>query len=812
MRDPFRKGLGYAIQWYDNLKVRIEERVEAAIVAADEELESAKVPDKPKPIPSDGLPDSSPPKVPDKPKPIPSDGLPDSSPQPTSSDPLTECARILRQRCPACFGGTNFGKTFNEGGDIHVCIDGNFNHRHLISSGDCPKFYDPEYFLPKSQIDDAGHRIELVRKKKPKKVTPEVPNEAVDECETSHVAGSGSNSKTNMEKFDDGGVMALVCRHDIPLFLANIDTPGEQQKYGVALLMHLFTLIPRSATVAALYDVGCVLDRSSKLYDIFPDSMTDRLQFATSAMHAYVHQWACQLVYNPRLRVGLGLTDGEGVERLWSRLRKLVGITRTSHRGRRIWMLDRQVRLIGLEHRDDLGLWIHRRLSKGVEGQDEAARKTLLECNIPESTLRAQWELQRKSQLSLRAHAPVRLKKELDTVLSLQGELDSIDEAIGKMKTEFSRTSSVPKQALASLASLQALQAELKDQSETLYASLNVHESFPELKTVDLEFVRLLLTARDLKINIRKRAIGSFLEWDKLDQAVAGRDQTLGTKLHQATRKAISKRKPALMNAIRKFNGYCVRLAALHKTEWNLPVPQPLPLDLASLRESPLLHEDVWITKSEGNLPLWLKDAQVRQGIRALLKRDRCLEERRRLGVEADNLCRWFGRELCAIQVALNSPLINLSEPTSDSSIFMILKQRRDHLLSLKDSWSSALASTCRFDSHVKSAASLTSNDSSRAKNPSLTWLTPLTTTHCSTQALCVVEDLDDVDDLDDLDSCETPSSSLLSSELHHTPDSVHFDDETPPELLDLLEAAEVNHDDVVDLVSPKVFVQWALP
>lgn len=47
-------------------------------------------------------------------------------------------------------------------------------------------------------------------------------------------------------------------------------------------------------------------------------------------MHAYAHQWSCQLVYNPRLREGVGLTDGEGVERLWSRLRKLIGITRTS--------------------------------------------------------------------------------------------------------------------------------------------------------------------------------------------------------------------------------------------------------------------------------------------------------------------------------------------------------------------------------------------------------------------------------------------------------------------------------------------------
>lgn len=62
----------------------------------------------------------------------------------------------------------------------------------------------------------------------------------------------------------------------------------------------------------------------------FSDDIMARVMFRTSAMHAYGHQWVCQLVYNPRLTEGMGLTDGEGVERLWSRLRKLIGITRTS--------------------------------------------------------------------------------------------------------------------------------------------------------------------------------------------------------------------------------------------------------------------------------------------------------------------------------------------------------------------------------------------------------------------------------------------------------------------------------------------------
>lgn len=59
---------------------------------------------------------------------------------------------------------------------------------------------------------------------------------------------------------------------------------------------------------------------------------------------------------------------------------------------------------------------------------------------------------------------------------------------------------------------------------QQLYESLNIEESFPELQNIDLDFVRLLVLARDLKINIRKRAIGSFFEWDRLDQVAGGRN------------------------------------------------------------------------------------------------------------------------------------------------------------------------------------------------------------------------------------------------------------------------------------------------
>jgi hypothetical protein len=153
----------------------------------------------------------------------------------------------------------------SRGGDCHVAEDGNFHHRHSINAGDSPHFYSPDYFISKAQVDAVGDRIDAARNRPAKRYKPTVPDSAVDDCEDAHHAAKGQKQTASGEFFDDRGLMALVCRHDIPLFFANIDTPGEQQKYAVALLEHLFSLIPHCATVVSLYDIGCALDRSLNL-------------------------------------------------------------------------------------------------------------------------------------------------------------------------------------------------------------------------------------------------------------------------------------------------------------------------------------------------------------------------------------------------------------------------------------------------------------------------------------------------------------------------------------------------------------------
>ncbi|KAF9479003.1 hypothetical protein BDN70DRAFT_807721 [Pholiota conissans] len=681
-KEPFRRGFGHAAQWMDGLRLLVERRTESLLQQADEYLQTCSS------IPS-AIPTS--PFEPDL-----------SQPAHNSNDTAPfESNRILRQLCPACFGGTRHGRPLQDGGDFQVATDGNFHHRHLVSGGESIRFHQPAHIIPKSFVDEVGDLLRQAKKTSPKCRNPKVPDTAVDECEKSHDAADGDKKKggsSNEGRYDDMGWMSLVCRHDIPLFFANIDTPGEQQKYSVALILWLFGFIPPNATVTVLYDIGCVLDRSIQMYGLLPENIRPRIQFVTTAMHAYGHQWSCQLLYNPRLCQGLGLTDGEGVERTWSRLRKLIPLVRASSRARRIWLTDRQLSSIAYDLREDLGDWLKRRQRVGIEAQSAKARVVIEQSGMSEQQLRSQWDLQKAAQLSIRAHKPAQLKKELDAILSLQGDLDTVERAISAAKSTLA-SSSAPEDSKEILKNLLEMHTTFTNRVEALYVSLNIHDSYPDLRGASLDFVRTLLMARDLKISIRKRAIGSFFEWDRLDQAVGGRSQTLGTKLHQQTRRAISKRAPALLTSIKKFNAYCSKLDSMYDPSWSVPLPLPLPTKLADLRDDSSLMEDVWITPLEKASQPWLDDPDVRSGIRALIKLDRCIEEQRRLGHESDNLCAWFRRELGAVELAIRTP---------KCAIFSVqLDQYRNLLLHLKSRWSSPLASALRFESHVQEAASV---------------------------------------------------------------------------------------------------------
>ncbi|KAI1784417.1 hypothetical protein LXA43DRAFT_1066776 [Ganoderma leucocontextum] len=709
IHDPFRRGLGQAIQWYDILRRRSETKVELAIE------ECIPIVTVEAPYPKDE----------DAPRISSICPVGDSGERPVQ--PSTECStgerkcnqsiaddldalRPINHNEGSAKEGPRLSKmlgpllsrlhlavvSFNSDvQDVSAAydMDGVSSgkdgvQRHNLAAGDSPWFYEPKYFLSKEQVDRMGDRITAARSKGPRAYKNHVPESALDECEKSYEAANEKKDKTSSTKFDDTGLMALVCRHDIVIFLANVDTPGEQQKFGVALIEHLFSHVPKRATVVVYYDIGCVLDRSLHRFHILPDTIVERLLFATSVMHAYGHQWACQLVYNPRLREGLGLTEGEGTERLWSKFRKLIGVTRSSGRMRRIWMLDRHADVVNTSTRENLGVWIRGRLKHSVEVRERTAAEEL-------------------SKIDISIDAPAKIKRELDAVLNLQTELDGLDQYFTQVRKAIAEDAS-NSEAYHFLESLRRTHSHTMEKVDELYASLNVTDAFPEIKGLPLEFVKTLLMARDLKINIRKRAIGTFFEWDKLDRAS-------GTKLHQQTRKAISKRTPALVTAIRKFNNYCSELEEQYQPERSFPLPTPLPTELGPLREDASLLADVWVTRISTTVPKWLEDPKVRSGIRAVLDKDRCLEERRRLGFEADNLCRSYGRDLAAIELAMRYP--------KNAPILFLLRQRRDEHLLLQHRWRTPLVSDLRFKSQTSEATRLANQHSGVSDVAPIHWV-----------------------------------------------------------------------------------------
>ena len=115
-------------------------------------------------------------------------------------------------------------------------------------------------------------------------------------------------------------------------------------------------------------------------------------------------------------------------------------------------------------------------------------------------------------------------------MLTLQADLDNSNKVLQLAWATIKKGNASPG-IMDALASLERSHARLMTKAEALYSSLNVHDQFPELKNISLDFVQILLMARDLKINIRKRAVGTFFEWDKLDRAVGGKDKPLGASL-----------------------------------------------------------------------------------------------------------------------------------------------------------------------------------------------------------------------------------------------------------------------------------------
>lgn len=164
-------------------------------------------------------------------------------------------------------------KTFRDRNpDVIVCVDGNFQHRRWSSVGGDPELLSPEalgIFLTEEEVAEARKHVEErrahTRRSGSSRTSTSVPGGALDECRDSYNAAQERADDEDDGKYASKGLMAVVCRHDVPLFLCDIQTPGERQYFAIALITKLASMLPSNATIGVLYDIACQTDRSIAL-------------------------------------------------------------------------------------------------------------------------------------------------------------------------------------------------------------------------------------------------------------------------------------------------------------------------------------------------------------------------------------------------------------------------------------------------------------------------------------------------------------------------------------------------------------------
>lgn len=139
----------------------------------------------------------------------------------------------------------------------------------------------------------------------------------------------------------------------------------------------------------------------------------------------------------------------------------------------------------------------------------------------------------------------------------------------------------------------------------------------------------------------RQRELVVTTEQLLTDRAAAGHNDFNQAKVN------INRRRTTLMSWVKRFNTLqeqCIRMDAAGERPANARLPQPININLFwSLEMDAEVFADAAFDWEEGvEVPAWLGDAAMKQGIRGELGLRRCEEETARLDRECQTLERWL--------------------------------------------------------------------------------------------------------------------------------------------------------------------------
>lgn len=484
--------------------------------------------------------------------------------------------------------------------------------------------------------------------------------------------------------------MALLCRHDRPLFLVNMTSAGERQHYALALLEKLFQHIPTSMRIGLLYDIGCQLHRSCLKHG-FLRNILDRIVFGISVFHAYGHQWPCQLIYHPRKCEGFGLTDGEGCEHFWSAIKLLIPSLRVSGYYTRIYTLDNQIKHLDHTSLYGLGHWLKRKSVRAIEkrAEVEIILQEVVEQGVTLGHLEEQWKSQVKEQIRpLKRQSPTLADKEIREVIALMDKVvekkEEIRQYYAMMETGDYEAglSSVEVEAIIEEAEANAAKMTViirrKKEKLLVDGRLNLQNLLGNV------FLKKRMNVLAVKQRIRDRLRNRKFELSNLERAYRKTGNQL--KLDNNARGQIKRKEPGIQALVRKYNKGCKDLGdIIRKKQGPRGAVMPHEIEMEGLFKLDVdddIWQDVGLTDDgdEMAVPDWLGNEVVRRGIKAWLENKRCEEEERRIGLERKSMQEWMREEWLVVTTAL-------ADAEENQDLHYQLHERKTQLLQLCMVW-----------------------------------------------------------------------------------------------------------------------------
>ncbi|KAH9810783.1 hypothetical protein DFH28DRAFT_932317 [Melampsora americana] len=538
----------------------------------------------------------------------------------------------LAANCPRCFGPS--GECgIQKGPQYIVCVDGNFQQRrHEKASRNFEEISlsVPSIFIPAAKLAEWEPQATA-------NVQTEVP---LDPCTQQHTAAEDRRNASSWKGSEETGLIGLACRHDHMIKMVNVIRSGEKAYFVHALLGELFASVMEAksetnkAGVGLLYDIGCTLEKGVIKNNLFINERSDeRLKFGTSAFHAYVHQWSCQLQYNPRLNACWGLSDGEGLEREWFKISPLISALRWASSQTRMDALHLKLQHNNCISRNKAAKSVLHKL-KVAETRLSKARSVLRDLESVEGLtvqyLSEQWERQKTCQLKIMENSTMKdLQVQVARLIELEEDFIESHEKLKKLRRQRRRTMSQEEhEALRELPStLVALEESIAEITTDLGG--DAYRDLPEVDVCLDPCARNVMKIRIAKEKLYEAAVGK-IEWQKKWDRPG-----IGTTEQPRYKRVMETRNKALAQ---KYNTYKTLVQSYHRRYPDRPALQlPLFEEVKALDIADPFWNIGHLTHPE---EAWAVDRSTQLGIEAFRSARSSDEETERISCEVQHMMR----------------------------------------------------------------------------------------------------------------------------------------------------------------------------